>query len=136
MDELSLRDSSGTDSGFAAIVVIGDTRLQAAPVGSENPEMPQSPFLQGKLHCGSQHAQSVLHAAAEIYGRRLGKVFCRTGNFANPEAEVGALREHLIIKNKIIVDELACVEITQALKWERESELFPTSLCALEKGGR
>src|SRR5450755_1027854 len=86
----------------SASVIFSQARLQPAPVFGKNSEASQSPFLQGKLHRGSKHPESVFHAAAEVDGRRLGKVFRRAGHFADLESKVNALRQHLIIKNKII----------------------------------
>src|SRR6202795_1569256 len=99
----SARLAAGPAVGNLRTVIPGvETRLQAAALAVENPELSQSDFLQAELHRRQQHAQPILHAAPEINRRSFRKIFCRAGNFAYPEAEHTALRQHLIVKEKIV----------------------------------
>src|SRR5260221_9835224 len=54
----------------SARIVWSHARLQTAPGFVKNTKSPQAPFLQSKLHRGHQNSQTVLHAAAEVDGRR------------------------------------------------------------------
>src|SRR5208282_2517064 len=77
-------------------------RLQAAAFAVENPELCQPDLLQAELQRRQQYAQAILHAAPEINRRSLRKILRRAGNLANVEAEENALRQHLIVKDKIV----------------------------------
>src|SRR5258708_16956275 len=95
--------AAGPAVGNLRTVIPGlETRLQAAALAVENPELSQPDFLQAELHRRQQYAQPILHAAPEINRRSFRKIFCWAGNFAHPEPEHHALRQHLIVKEKIV----------------------------------
>src|ERR1019366_3132550 len=58
--------------------------------------------LERKLKRGTEHPQSVLHAAPEIDGGGFLEILGGAGNFADAEPEVNALGEHLVVKNEIV----------------------------------
>ena len=64
--------------------------------------MSQARLLQGKLQRRCQHSQTILHAAAEVDGRRFFEIFGRARNFADAEAEVHALRQHLVVEDEVV----------------------------------
>ena len=68
----------------------------------KNSKPPQPPFLKSELKRCSQYAKPVFHAALKIDRRSLRKIFRWTGDFPNSEPEVGALRQHLVIKDKVV----------------------------------
>lgn len=50
----------------------------------------------------AEDAQAVHDASPEVDGRRLFKVLGGTGNFPDVKTSVDDLREHLVVKNKIV----------------------------------
>src|ERR1700722_4818735 len=64
--------------------------------------MHQTNPLQRKLQSRGQNLKTVLHAAAEVNGRGLFEILGGTGNLPNAEAEVHALRQHLIVKHEVV----------------------------------
>ena len=58
-------------------------------------------LLQRKLQRRTQHAEAVLHAAAEIDGRRLFEILGRARNLADAKSEVHALRQHLVVEDEV-----------------------------------
>src|SRR3989442_6584910 len=83
-------------------IIVDHSRLQPASFGIKNSKPPQPPFLKSELKRCSQYAKPVFDAAPKIDRRSLRKIFRWAGDFANSEPEVGALRQHLVIKNKVI----------------------------------
>src|ERR1700676_4842496 len=64
--------------------------------------MSQADSLQGKLQGCGQDAEAILHATAKVDGRGLFEILCGTGDFANAEAEVHALGQHLIVEDEVV----------------------------------
>src|SRR5581483_1103430 len=64
--------------------------------------MSQADALQSELQCRRQDTQAILQASREVDGRRFFEVLRGARNFADPKAEMHALREHLIVENKVI----------------------------------
>src|SRR6185436_2235810 len=62
----------------------------------------QAPFLQSKLHGRGEYSKTILHAASEIDRRCFSEVLGRTRDLSDAESEKCALREHLIVENKIV----------------------------------
>src|SRR5580700_2690483 len=58
--------------------------------------------LERKLQSSFEDPKAVLNAATKIDGRRFFKIFGRAGNLPNTEAEVDALRQHLVVENEIV----------------------------------
>src|SRR5215467_9422377 len=100
--EPQARSLSGT-SGFCAGSVVGFTSgFQFAALWAKPGKMKKAGLLQSKLHSRAQHAESVLHAAAEIDGRGLSEILRRTGDFSDAKTEVDALRQHLVVEHEVI----------------------------------
>src|ERR1700728_2174006 len=64
--------------------------------------MKQADSLQGKLQGCGQHAETVLHAAAKVDGRSLFEILRGAGDFADAEAEVHALGQHLVVEDEVV----------------------------------
>src|SRR5690242_19984993 len=77
-------------------------RFQLAARGVEDAKTAHPYFLQSVLQRGGQHPQPVLHAAAEIDGGGFGEVLGGAGDFSDVEAEIDALRQHLVVEDKIV----------------------------------
>ena len=86
----------------SSFVVGVRTGFQRFSLFAEDRVVQDSGALERELKSGLEHFESVAHAAAEVDGRSFLKIFGRTGNFADPEAEVNALGEHLIVENEIV----------------------------------
>src|SRR5208337_1703198 len=61
-----------------------------------------APPMQPEPNRGPQDADPVDHASAKVDRGRFRKIFGRTGNFANSEASINGLRQHLIIEHEIL----------------------------------
>src|ERR1700722_2760897 len=83
-------------------VIAGILGLQLSAFRAENPEVTHPPFLQGELQGCSDYAQSVSHTAPEIDGGCLLEIFGRARDLANVEAEIYALRQHLVVEYKVV----------------------------------
>src|SRR5580698_929060 len=89
-------------AGGSAGVVRGKAGLEFAAFVAEAGKVDQACSLQGELQGRREHAETILHAAAEVDGRSLFEVLRGTRNFSNAEAEVYALGEYLIVENEVI----------------------------------
>jgi hypothetical protein len=69
---------------------------------AEAGQVEQAHFLQGKLQRRADHAKTIRHAAPKVDRRRFLKIFRGAGNLADTKSEVHALRQHLIIEDKVI----------------------------------
>src|ERR1700730_10979527 len=83
-------------------VVAGMAGIQLAAFVAESPKMEQSDPLQGELKRGSEHAEAIHNAAAEVNGRCLFEVLRGTRDFSDAEAEMYALGEHLIVEDEVV----------------------------------
>ena len=63
---------------------------------------PQMPLLQPVTKGGANDSKPVLHAAAEVDGGRLWEVLRRAGDFGHLEAGIENLRQHLVVKDKVV----------------------------------
>src|SRR5271166_2180946 len=86
----------------STLVVWLGARLQGLSLFAENGVAGDSGALERKLKRGLQNFETVSNAAPEIYGGGFREIFCRAGNFADAEAEVHALGEHLVVENEIV----------------------------------
>src|ERR1700722_2117898 len=89
----------GARSFRARRIITFAARFQFAPFIAEARQVRQADSLQSELKSSRQHSETVLHAAAEVDGRRFLEIFRRAGNFSDTEAEVNTLRQHLVIEN-------------------------------------
>src|SRR5580692_6257334 len=87
---------------LAARVILGIPRSQSPPSRAEDPELSQPKSLQCKLQCGAQHAHSVFHAAAKINRGSIFKILGWARYFSNAKSEMHALRQHLVVKYKVV----------------------------------
>src|ERR1700685_86909 len=95
--ELCLRfDCPAARGGFCG------GRFQPAPGRAENPEASKPESLQCKLQRGAQHAHSIFHAAPKIDGGRILEILRRTRHFANAKSKMHTLRQHLVVKDKVV----------------------------------
>ena len=62
----------------------------------------ESPFAETKLKGRFQYAESINNASPEIDGRGFLEILGRTADLAYAVAEPDDLRQHLVVKNKII----------------------------------
>src|SRR5579859_3185738 len=76
--------------------------FQPATILTEARHVYDSHLLQCKLQGGGQHAESVLHATAEIDGRSFLEILRRARDLSDAESEVHALCKHLVIENEVI----------------------------------
>ena len=83
-------------------VVRGISRLEFAAFVAEAGQIDQTGPLQRELQGCDQHAESVFHAAAEVDGGSFCEILRGTGNFADAEAEVDALGEHLVVEDEVV----------------------------------
>src|SRR5262245_19869524 len=86
---------AGTDS--AAVETVQPLSLPVEDRGTS-----EHMFLQNKLHGRREHAQTVPNAPREIDRRRFSKILRRTRDLADAEAEVHALRQHLVVEYEIV----------------------------------
>src|SRR5450755_1138695 len=91
----------GTAGGPAGVIG-GIAGLQTASFVAENSEVRDAHFLQGELQRSQQYPEPIFDAAAEVDGRRLIEILGGAGDLAEAEAEMRTLREHLIVKDKVI----------------------------------
>src|SRR5258708_1430663 len=85
-----------------ARIVAGIAGVQLAAFVAETRKVEQAHPLEGELKRGSEHAEAILHATPEVNGRSLLEVLCWTRDFSDAKAEVYALGEHLIVKDKVV----------------------------------
>src|SRR6185437_14235346 len=88
-------------AGAAGIVLVA-AGFQLPARGIENAKAAQADFLQTELQRGGHHSQPVLHTAAEVDGGGCRKILGGAGDFADVEAEIYALGQHLVVENKVI----------------------------------
>jgi hypothetical protein len=62
----------------------------------------ESPFAETKPKGRFQYTESINNASPEIDGRRVLEILCRAADLAYTVAEPYDLRQHLVVKNKII----------------------------------
>src|SRR5450631_1693165 len=96
-----MRLALGT-TGDPAGVVGGIAGLQAASFVAENSEVRHADFLQSELQRSQQYPKPIFDAAAEVDGRSLIEILGGAGDLAEAKAEMSTLREHLIVKDKVI----------------------------------
>src|ERR1700685_4193432 len=77
-------------------------RFHPAAGRAENPEASKPESLQCKLQRGAQHAHSIFHAAPKIDGGRILEILRRTRHFANAKSKMHTLRQHLVVKDKVV----------------------------------
>ena len=61
-----------------------------------------SPFMGNEADGGGEHAQAILHAAAEIDGGGFLEVLGGAGDFADVEAKHDGLGDHLVVEDKVV----------------------------------
>src|SRR5271154_820774 len=64
--------------------------------------MEHADLFEGELKSGGEDAEAVFHAAAEVDGGGLLEIFRRAGNFSDAEAEMDALRQHLVVEDEVV----------------------------------
>src|SRR5580700_8518125 len=95
-------DSGRPLPSHAPGVISQAASLELAALVAEDAEAAQSPFLQGKLQCGRENAETVNDAAPEVDRRRLFEILGRARDFADAVAEVDTLRQHLIVEDEVV----------------------------------
>src|ERR1043166_523695 len=69
---------------------------------AEDTEVAQSPFLHAELQRSGQYSKSVFHATPETDARSFREITRWAGDFSHAIAEENNLRQHLIVKCKIV----------------------------------
>src|SRR5262249_42545087 len=89
-------------TGDSARIVSGESRFEPFAFRIEDTISRQAPFLQRELQCGRQNPKAILDTPPEVDRRGFREIFCGARNLPNLKAKVGALREHLVVENKIV----------------------------------
>src|SRR5258708_37230523 len=96
------KESGRTFFNDAARVVTDSIPLELSALEAVDAKASEPPLLQGKLEGSQEHAQPVSDTPSEIDRRSFFEVLGRAGDFSDAKAEVYALRQHLVVKNKVI----------------------------------
>ena len=82
--------------------VVAWMRTKLLPLSAKPPQMQDTPVLQSELKRSDKHTKPILHASAKIDRRSFREIFGRAGDFADPKSKMNALRQRLVVKNKVI----------------------------------
>src|SRR5208282_4573748 len=88
--------------GQSSLVVRLRSGLKSFSIFAEYGVADNAGALEGELQSGCEHSEAILHAAAEIDGGGLLEILGGAGNFADAEAEIDALGEHLVVEDEIV----------------------------------
>src|SRR5208337_2138922 len=88
--------------GQSSLVVRLRSGLKSFSIFAEYGVADNAGALEGELQSGCEHTEAILNAAAEIDGGGFLEILGGTGNFADAEAEIDALGEHLVVEDEIV----------------------------------